>query len=144
MGEEGTRAGGEEREEVMIVEPAGEPSGMNVTFKELDKETRRRVYQEARPWLGRGTPPTREELVHWLKSMDEGELAANQEAIMAAEAEEAARWAAEDAAEEEERNSRKGESSGKKGKGKGKGKGGKRGSDAEERHVRRMEEGRSK
>ena len=117
---------------------------MNVTFRELDKEERRKIYRSSRPWVGRGTPPTREELVRWLKTMDEGELAANQEAIMAAEAEEAARWAEEDAREEAERAGRKSSSGGKKGKGKGKGKRSDRGDKAEERHVQRMEEGRSK
>ena len=141
MGEDAGKEGEGVEEEALLVDPAGEPQGMNVTFRELDREAKRKIYRDSRPWLGRGTPPTREELVEWLRSMDEGELAANQEAIMAAEAEEAARWAAEDA-EEEGRKKAKGASGGKKGKGKGKKS--ERGSRAEERHVERMEEGRSK
>ena len=148
MGDEGMEEGNEDVLEVGM-EP---PSGMLVTFSELQEEEERKkkeIWRESRPWLGRGTPPTREEMIQWLRSMDEDELAANQEAIMVAEAEEMKRWAEEDKRKEERKSAKAdgsggGESSSKGKKGKGKGKKSSRKEEAEEKHVQRMEQGRSK
>ena len=132
----GVISGGEEDsdEDVMVVgtEP---PKEVSFTMRELEKTLAKgkgKGPADTRAWVGRGTPPTRQQMISWLVSVDEEELARrlreDEEEIVAAAA------AAEARA--------KGE--GGSGKGKGSGKTSKRAKEAEERHVRRQEDGRGK
>ena len=128
----GVASGGEgESDEEVIVVGTAPPKGISFTMKELDRSLKKgKTLADSRAWVGRGTPPTRQAMINWLTSVDEEELARrlreDEEEIRAAAA------AAEARA--------KGE--GSSGKGKGTGKTSKREREAEERHVRRQEEGR--
>ena len=167
IGDEDAETGGEE---VMMV---GEHDPhIKITMKGKDGDGREislstGPWLDTRPWTGRGTPPSREEMVGWLTRMDEKELAQNQRAILIEEKRRAEEAAGRDAAavstsatpametpttsqerevvklSSEEEGTSKGKGSGKGKKGK-KSKKGTREKDAVKKHVRRLEEGRSK
>ena len=87
--------------------------------------------------MGWGTPLSHREMIEWLLSVDEEELARRQRDVhQGGQAEEGQR---EERAEAERKGSEE-----RKGKGKGRGGSGGREADAEERHVRRQEKGWSK
>ena len=122
-----------DEEDVLVVGEEG-PKRVSFTMKELERQLSRKG-EGVGAWVGRGTPPTRPEMIQFLLSADEKELA---EMMRKQEARGERR--------RDERGPEREESGGGKGKGKGKGKGRSSGREeaAEERHVRRQEEGRSK
>ena len=139
----GVVSGGEEEseDEVMVVGTAP-PKEMSFTMKELDKVLAKgKGTKDMRAWVGRGTPPTRQQMIDWLTSVDEKELARRlredeEEIVAAAEAAEARE--ARNSGRRVEREDKR------KGKGKGKGSSSRREEEAEREHVRRREDGRSK
>ena len=142
--------GNEESDEEVMVVGEAPPKGISFSMKELERRLEKRV-GEGEAQVGRGTPPTRQQMIDWLLSIDEKELARRHsrrregeadwaEAVVSEGATEALR-AAEAAAAA--KSGGKG-STGGKGKGTGKGESSRRERDAEERHVRRQEDGRGK
>ena len=138
-------------EEVMVVGEAP-PKGILFSMKELERRLEKRV-GEGEAQVGRGTPPTRQQMIDWLLSIDEKELARRHsrrregeadwaEAVVSEGATEAFRTA-EAAAAAAATSGGKG-SAGGKGKGSGKGASSRREKEAEERHVRRQEDARGK
>ena len=121
-----------DEEDVLVVGEEG-PKPISFSMRELERQLGRKGGEAsaAKAWTGRGTPPSRRDMIDWLLSVGEGSLARRHSE-------------AGDSEEEGARRVEK-ESSGKgKGKGKGKGSSKKREQEAEQRHVRRQEEGRSK
>ena len=139
LGEE--RPEGTDEKEVIVVGEKGPKKEVAYSMRELERRLAKKGDGSGAK-VGRGTPPSRGTMIDWLLSVDEEELART--------------WGRKGGSSEgrsssggeSRRREREVEQPGDERKGKGKGKGKtsskKREEDAEERHVRRQEQGRSK
>ena len=139
LGEE--RPEGMDSEDVVIVGEEG-PKRVAFSMRELERRLEKKGDGSGAK-VGRGTPPTRGAMIDWLLSVDEGEMA---EAFGRKGESSEGRGSSAGGSKRREREVEKQptDERGGKGKGKGKGKSKRREEEAEERHVRRQEQGRSK
>ena len=128
---------GNEDDDVLIVGEKQEALSFNM--KELERQLAKKG-SDTRAWVGRGTPPTRGEMMQWLLSVDEVELAHHHR--VAGYGLSRPSSSLDSRRREEERETGRQVTDESKGKGKGKGKSSRREEDAEDRHVRRQREGR--
>ena len=134
--------GDEVSDEEVVVVGVEPPKALSFSMKELDRQLAKKV-GETSAQTGRGTPPTRQQMIDWLLSVDEKELARRH----SKRREEEADWAeafVSDATTEASKAAAGEKGKGSGGKGKGAGKSSTREREAEQRHVRRQEDGRSK